>query len=164
MTAVPERLATEPRVLALLRRPAKGQPTVDASELALDPEQGVAGDHGTSKKRQVTIVAEESWSAATGELGHPVPWQARRANVLVCGVDLESSVGRMLWLGACLVEIRGETRPCEAMDAAAAGLMAKLVPAWRGGVYATVVRGGTLRSGDAVRWDASPPAKAPLAP
>ncbi len=73
---------------------------------------------------------------------------ARRANVVVQGIDLEKSHGRMLRLGGCLVRINGEVRPCERMDEARQGLRSALNPHWRGGVFAEIVEGGTIRVGD----------------
>jgi MOSC domain-containing protein YiiM len=39
------------------------------------------------------------------------------------------------------------------MEAALPGLEAALRPAWRGGVFGEVLTGGTIRAGDAVRWE-----------
>lgn len=139
------------QIVALQRRPQRGAPTEPVPELQLTRADGVVGDHATSARRQVTLVAEEAWREATTALGQPVDWQARRANVLVRGVDLAASIGRVLALGACRVEVLGETRPCEVMDEAAAGLQAALVPACRAGVYGAVLEEGVIRPGDGVR-------------
>ena len=82
----------------------------------------------------------------------------RRANVMVSGIDLEASKGQVLRLGASSILIRGETRPCNIMEAACPGLREALQPHWRGGVYGEVVEGGQVRVGDAVEWEESPEA------
>ena len=79
---------------------------------------------------------------------------ARRANLLVSGLDLEGSRGRVLCVGASRIRVHGETRPCYRMDEAAAGLQAALEPEWRGGVYGEVVVSGDIEVGDAVAWEA----------
>jgi MOSC domain-containing protein YiiM len=52
--------------------------------------------------------------------------------------------GSHLRIGNCLLEIRGETRPCERMEEAAHGLKSALSSDWRGGVFAGVLRGGVI--------------------
>src|SRR5690606_40637768 len=65
----------------------------------------------------------------------------------VCSSDL------LLRIGECVIDIRGETRPCERMDEALPGLREAMKPEWRGGVFGTIVAGGVIRVGDAVRFD-----------
>ncbi len=135
-------------VVALQVRPATGGPTEPVDRLELTPERGILGDHAARNRRQITILSEEAWSDAVSELGRSVPWQARRANVLVRGLDLAGTAGCTLELGECAIRIHGETRPCQVMDDAAAGLKAALVAHWRGGIHGEVLRGGTVRPGD----------------
>ncbi len=78
---------------------------------------------------------------------------ARRANLLVRGVELAASEGRVLAVGSCRILVRGETRPCDRMDEAADGLQEALRPEWRGGVYGEVLEGGELSVGDPVGWE-----------
>src|ERR1043166_3028421 len=70
--------------------------------------RGVRGSANQGGRRQITILSEEAWNDARRELGADVDPSARRANVLVRGVDLEKSRGRTLRLGACIVRINGE--------------------------------------------------------
>lgn len=123
-------------------------------DATLDEEAGVVGDsRGRSAGRQVTVLAREAWQEACDELGRELPWTTRRANLLVEGVDLPRQAGRRLGVGDALLEITGETEPCQRMDDAAPGLRRSLRPGWRGGVTCRVVTGGRVRPGDAVRVD-----------
>ena len=115
--------------------------------------RGVRGSANQGGRRQITILSEEAWNDALREPGADVDPSARRANVLVRGVDLEKSRGRTLRLGACIVRINGEVTPCERMDEAYQGLRAALRPHWRGGVFAEIVEGGTIAVGDSVTLD-----------
>jgi MOSC domain-containing protein YiiM len=76
----------------------------------------------------------------------------RRANLLVDGVDLDDSRGRVLAIGGARVRIFGETRPCHQMDEACPGLQAALSPPWGGGAFAEVIESGVIAVGDAVTW------------
>lgn len=113
---------------------------------------GIEGNTCRSSTRQVTIIAKEQWEAMMRELGAAVDPAARRANVMVSGMDLARSRGRVLRLGGVRVRIRGETRPCERMDEALDGLRAAMDPEWRGGAFGEVLDDGPVRVGDAVDW------------
>lgn len=116
--------------------------------------KGIAGNTCRSSTRQVTIIAREQWDAMMRELGGDIDPAARRANIMVSGVDLAASRGRVLRLGSVRVRIRGETRPCERMDEALPGLRAAMDPEWRGGAFGEMLDDGVLAVGDVVEWDA----------
>jgi len=124
---------------------------VESAELVAG--RGLRGSADQGGKRQITIISEGSWDDAQEELGVEVNPSARRANVLVRGVDLEDSAGKLLRLGGCVIRIDGETRPCHLMDEAQQGLRAALRSHWRGGVFGEIVEGGTIRVGDVVVVD-----------
>lgn len=120
-------------------------------EAVLDPQQGLHGDcRGKPGKRQLTLMSLSDWQVACDELGVTLPWQTRRANLLVDQLPLYQATGRRIRLGEALLEITGETDPCERMEQAQAGLFQALLPDWRGGVTCRVLNGGVIRVGMAV--------------
>ena len=123
---------------------------VDAATLV--EGKGVEGSASFGSYRQVTIIALERWLAMMAELGADVDPSARRADLMVSGLDLERSRDRLVNVGSCLLRIGGEVKPCERMDEAYRGLRAVMVPEWGGGAWAEVLRGGDIAVGDAVSW------------
>ena len=114
--------------------------------------RGLSGNADRGGKRQVTIIDEARWREACADLGVEVDPGARRANVMLRGLDLENTRGRSLRIGGCVVRIYNETRPCERMDEAQQGLREILKPRWRGGAYGEIVEGGVIRIGDRAEW------------
>lgn len=102
--------------------------------------------------RQITIIDEAAWKEAERELGLEVDPSARRANVMIRGLDLENSRGKSLRLGGCEIVIKGENRACSLMEDAQKGLRDALHPHWRAGVFGEIVTGGPIRVGDAAEW------------
>lgn len=114
--------------------------------------RGLAGNANQGGKRQITIIDEARWKDACIELGIDVDPSARRANVMLRGIDLHDKRGRTLRIGPMLVRIYNETRPCEQMDDAQPGLRNALRPEWRAGAYGEIVEGGVIRVGDVAEW------------
>jgi MOSC domain-containing protein YiiM len=123
------------------------------SEAILVAGQGMQGSVGRSRRRQVTLITSEAWASATAALKRDPGPASRRANILVSGIDLAHTRGRVLVAGSCRISIGGELTPCERMDEAAPGLRRALEPDWRGGVFGEVLDGGTVRVGDPVAWE-----------
>lgn len=135
---------------------------VAAAEITADG--GLAGDHKGPKfpRRRITVLAREAWDAALAELHDlagsvPLPWTARRANLLVEGVRLPRAVGARLAIGGVLLEVTYPTQPCVRMDEVHPGLLKALHPEWRGGVTCAVIEGSIVRLGDPVHVVSSPP-------
>lgn len=141
------------RLEAIWSKRAHRGPMDRLDEAMLVAGEGLAGSVGRSRRRQVTIISAEAWAEAIAAIGTDVPPEARRANLMVSGVDLEGTRGRVLRVGTTRLAIGGETTPCERMEEAAAGLQAALALQWRAGAFAQVIVGGTVRVGDAVAWD-----------
>jgi MOSC domain-containing protein YiiM len=135
-----------------IKRVRRG-PMDAATSADLVAGRGIVGNANQGGKRQVTIIAREAWDAVEGQLGEAVPPETRRANLLVSGVELASTRGRVLRIGECRLRVYGETKPCWQMEEAHAGLQAALAPQWRGGVFCEVLDGGRVSVGDSVRWD-----------
>ncbi len=119
-------------------------------ELEMVPELGIRDNADQGGRRQVTVIQGEVFRELADTLGPRLDPAMRRANVMVRGVDLHESRGKILHLGECRILIRGETRPCERMDEALEGLRDALRPDWRGGCFGHVLVGGTVRIGDEV--------------
>lgn len=142
-------------LLGIARREKKRAPMERLERAVISTETGVARDfRGKPGRRQVTVVAAAGWRDACAELGKDVPWTLRRANLLVDGVELEAREGALLRIGAVELRINSELDPCSRMDEQCPGLTKALLPAWRGGVSCTVLRGGAVMVGDTVALEA----------
>jgi MOSC domain-containing protein YiiM len=119
----------------------------------LEVHGGLRGNANRGGKRQVTIISRERWAELMDALGADLPPSSRRANLMVSGLDLQNSRGRMLRVGDTRLQINGETRPCEQMEAAHAGLQELMRDRWGGGAFAEVVDSGEIRVGDEVEWE-----------
>jgi len=133
----------------------------------LSLEAGLAGDFKGAKhpRRQITVLSREAWEAALAELGGPnLAWTARRANLLVAGVELPCAKGGILQVGPVRLEVTGQTYPCARMDETHQGLLKALAKSWRGGVTCRVLVGGDIAIGEAVEVLVRPPEEAPRLP
>lgn len=135
-----------------IKRAHRG-PMDSVREAKLVPGQGLQGSVGRSRRRQVTLLSQEAWESATATLGRDPGPACRRANILVSGIDLAHTRGRVLIVGSCRIAIGGELTPCERMDEAAPGLREALRSDWRGGVFGQVLEGGPVSVGDSVTWE-----------
>jgi MOSC domain-containing protein YiiM len=126
-------------------------------------EAGLAGDFrgavkpGARARRQVSLIERIDWEAAMADLGVDHHWSARRANLLVDGLDLPQRAGALLRIGdEVALEITIECDPCSRMEQIEPGLKAALTPDWRGGALARVISGGEIRIGDVIRLEDPP--------
>jgi MOSC domain-containing protein YiiM len=131
-------------------------------ELRLIEGKGIEGDrymigreegfysHKPEEGRQVTLFEFETLVAlkrdANIELG---PGEHRR-NVTVAGVPLTHLVGRQFWLGETLLEATRLSIPCRHIeDITGKAIFDALIN--RSGLNCKILKGGTVRVGDAVR-------------
>lgn len=135
-----------------LKRAHRGtmDPVIEATTVA---GKGLAGDVNTSRRRQVTIIEREAWNEMMSELGADASPVGRRANLMVSGVPLHQSRGKILRIGGVRLAIGGETTPCERMDEYLPGLRDVMRPRWRGGVFAQVLDDGLLTVGDIAAFE-----------
>ena len=163
-TAADERPGSEPgphrrrdhaaaRLEQIWLKRAKGSVMDAVSTGTAEQGKGLRGNANRGGRRQVTIISRERWTALTAALGANLPPSTRRANLMVSGVDLENSRGRVLRVGPVRLKINGETRPCEQMEAAHAGLQSAMQEHWGGGAFAEVLDDGPISIGDDVGWE-----------
>jgi len=138
-------------ILALASRPQKREEMSLSDSLNLSPEEGVSEDYGSNKRRQISFLDESSWDAACFDIDAKLPWQARRANVFVRGLNLLELKGKSVHIGLVEVEILGEVVPCHQMELAHIGLENALRTGGRGGVYGRILNSGVIRIGDEIR-------------
>lgn len=114
--------------------------------------QGLVGNADQGGKRQVTIIEQAVWTALMDQLDADLDPVMRRANLLVDGVQLAHSRGRILKIGVCRLRIYGETKPCQQMDQALSGLRTAMYDNWGGGAFGEILKDGEIRVGDVVQW------------
>lgn len=127
---------------------------VAAAELIA--QRGLVGNADQGGRRQVTIIDAAVWEQVMRELGVTIDPAARRANLLVRGLDLANSRRRILELGTCQIRIFNEAKPCERMDEVHPGLKSALYDHWQGGACGQVITSGRVRVGDVARWQNEP--------
>lgn len=136
------------RVEALWIKRAKRGPMDPADQVTVEAGKGIEGNANQGGWRQVTVIEAEVFDALAERLDPAVAGIMRRANVMVRGVRLADCRGRILHLGDCRIEMRGETVPCERMDEALPGLRAALKDGWGGGAFGRVLDDGEVKVGD----------------
>ena len=105
---------------------------------------------GGRGRRQVSLIERADWDAAMADLGGDHHWSARRANLLVEGLDLPQVEGARVRIGEVVLMITQECDPCSRMEEVEPGLKAALTPDWRGGVLTKVISGGDIAVGDKI--------------
>ncbi len=134
----------------------KRGPMDSHSSAELIEGKGIKDNANQGGKRQVTIIEEEVWTQLMEEVDASLPPETRRANLMVRGISLENSRSKYLQIGECLIRIYGETKPCEQMEEAHAGLQEAMRPNWKGGAFGEVMKGGVINVGDSVQWVEAP--------
>ena len=135
-----------------LKRSHRG-PMDAVREVHVSSDAGIVGGVDRSRRRQITLIEREVWDRLVRDLGGTADPSARRANVLLTGIRLTNTRGRVLRVGEARLEIGGELTPCERMEEVLPGLQAAMRPHWNGGAFARVLGDAMIRVGDAVEWE-----------
>jgi MOSC domain-containing protein YiiM len=138
---------------------AKRGPMDPVATARLRSQRGIVGNANQGGRRQITLLEAERWEEHLAAIARAddltLGPSRRRANVLVRGIPLVNSRGRVLRLGAVRVQIAGETKPCHQMDEVVPGLQAVMRPKWGGGAFAMILDDGEISIGDLIEWDES---------
>ena len=149
-------MSTSGRLEAIWIKRMKRGPMDPVGSAAVVADRGIVGNADQGGRRQVTVIEREVFDRIRDTLTDAEP-AMRRANLMVSGVRLEETRGRILSVGDVRIHIQGETRPCELMDEQCPGLTAALRVPWNGGVYGTVLEDGEVRVGDPVSLSEATP-------
>ena len=121
--------------------------------------EGIEGDRyllGTGtysvlpgEDRQITLIESEMLARVLEDDGHEITPEMHRRNLTVTGVPLQHLVGLRFRVGEAVLEGVRINQPCKYLN-----LMLKrdvYMALWnRSGLNARIVKGGTIRPGDAV--------------
>ncbi len=103
-----------------------------------------------SGSRQITLLSLAQWQQACKALNVKLPWTARRANLLICGLQFNAQhIGQVIHIGQLQLLITGETEPCFKMDRVQPGLSAAL-DNFKAGVTAKVLNDAEIKVGDPI--------------
>jgi MOSC domain-containing protein YiiM len=136
-------------------RPARDEPVVELDEVEVEFGNGLVGDRyassqGGSGKRGVTLIQAEHLPVIAALAGLDVVRPATlRRNLVVSGIPVIALKGRQFRIGNAVLEGTTPCDPCSKMEAAL-GTGGYNAMRGHGGLCARVIRGGTIRRGDAV--------------
>jgi len=154
---------------AIYLRPERGQPCLSANQVLALANLGLQGDRASLRassqpngsKRQVTLLQAEHLPVIAALTGHVhVDPATLRRNLIVSGLNLLAAKSLFkdqplqLLIGQVLLEVTGPCEPCSRMEQVL-GTGGYNAMRGHGGITARIVRGGILRTGDAVQLLAS---------
>ena len=141
---------TEMRIASIASSPRKGTRKTTIKEAILIPDHGLKGDgHAGTWHRQVSFLASESIDRAR-EKGLDVTFGDFAENIATTGIDWQKiPLGARLMLGeSALVEVTQIGKECHTRCAIYYLAGDCIMP--REGIFAKVVHGGRIRSGDQI--------------
>lgn len=148
----------EGRLVAIHLCPAAGAAPRAVAEAVAEAGAGLVGDRHHPQPaadggvHEVSLIAAEALAHLEAQ-GLGLAPGAHRRQLTVSGVDLDRLAGRAFRVGEVHLQGTKAAHPCAHLEALTRpGVKAAL--AGRGGLYARILRGGTLRVGDRVREEA----------
>ncbi|GAB3993096.1 MOSC domain-containing protein [Spirosoma daeguense] len=133
-------------------RPARKTSVQVVDSVDVSEKKGILGDHysGQSGNRHVTLIQAEHLPAIASLSNHDTidPGLLRR-NIVVSGLNLLALKDLQIQLGDVVLLITGQCHPCSQMETAL-GPGGYNAMRGHGGMTAKVIKGGTIRVGDAV--------------
>ena len=128
----------------------KGERKNPVSEIRLKLRHGIAGDaHAGDWHRQISLLASESVDTMRADCPIPLDAGIFAENINTVGIDLKSlPVGTRLRVGETEVEVTQIGTECHSDCAIKKAVGKCVMPAE--GIFAVVVREGTVRAGDEI--------------
>mgnify|MGYP000066252319 CR=1 FL=1 len=137
-----------------------GTPMESAAEITADPGMGLRGDRhsaglrpahkgGPKPDQEITLIEAEAIEGVVRDYKLDLSAQQTRRNLLTRGVPLNHLVGQTFRVGDVLLRGVELCEPCGHLERLTfAGIKKALLH--RGGLRAQIIRGGTIRPGDAI--------------
>ena len=137
------------KILAICTSPRRGTLKTPVPSAVLTPEWGIVGDaHGGSWHRQVSLLSAEKIEAFRQKLW--VDYGAFGENLVVAGFDLATlPVPSFFAIGDAVLEMTQIGKECHSDCAIRQQTGDCIMP--REGVFARVVKGGTIHTGDEMK-------------
>ncbi|TMC52136.1 MAG: MOSC domain-containing protein [Chloroflexi bacterium] len=145
------------RVEAIFLIAENGKQAHEVRSVAAHPGRGLEGDRhfDDAEACDITLIEAEAIERQNAE--HPLDLSQSdpRRQVVVRGVDLGQFIGRRFSVGE--IECEGEERcePCNHLAGVIGTEVVKLKGLVHTGLRASIVKGGTIRTGDAVAMTVS---------
>jgi MOSC domain-containing protein YiiM len=148
------------RIIAVCVSREKGVIKHDVGEAILVEDFGVEGDaHGGFAHRQVSLIASEDIAIMKAKLPSLAPGSFAE-NLTTEGIDLSSlSIGDRISTGECLLEVSQIGKECHSKCQVFEQSGECIMP--KKGIFCRVIRGGRVKSGDAIENDLGAPPQTP---
>jgi MOSC domain-containing protein YiiM len=151
----------EGQLLAICIAPSAGAALESVDSVELIEGKGLSGDRYANKagafqkdkiepSQEVTLIEQEALDAALRDYKLELSHAESRRNLLTSGVPLNHLVGRQFTVGDAELEGLELCEPCKYLQRLTGKEVVRALQ-HRGGLRARIVRGGTIKAGDAIR-------------